>query len=86
MGQRLTQIATRTGDDGSTGLGDGTLRKFLDDPTGAKTLTDKTYSKLAAGAARKTGRPVGVAVDRTGALLVADDSGKAIWRVAPKRP
>ena len=32
------------------------------------------------------GRPVGVAVDRTGALLVADDSGKAIWRVAPKRP
>ena len=24
MGQRLTQIATRTGDDGSTGLGDGT--------------------------------------------------------------
>lgn len=28
MGQRLTQIATRTGDDGTTGLGDGTrLRK-----------------------------------------------------------
>src|SRR5512139_3259539 len=24
MGQRLTQIATRTGDDGTTGLGDGT--------------------------------------------------------------
>jgi cob(I)alamin adenosyltransferase len=24
MGNRLTQIATRTGDDGSTGLGDGT--------------------------------------------------------------
>ena len=44
-----------------SGLGDGTLRKFLDDPTGAKTLTDKTYAKLAAGAARKTGRPVGVA-------------------------
>ena len=44
-----------------SGLGDGTLRKFLDDPTGAKTLTDKTYSKLAAGAARKTGRAVGVA-------------------------
>ena len=44
-----------------SGLGDGTLRKFLDDPTGAKTLTDKTYSKLAAGAARKTGRTVGVA-------------------------
>ena len=44
-----------------SGLGDGTLRKFLDDPTGAKTLTDKTYARLAAGAARKTGRAVGVA-------------------------
>ncbi len=31
------------------------------------------------------GRPVGVAVDKTGALLVADDVGKAIWRVAPAR-
>jgi glucose/arabinose dehydrogenase len=30
------------------------------------------------------GRPVGVAVDKTGALLVADDVGNAIWRVAPK--
>jgi glucose/arabinose dehydrogenase len=29
------------------------------------------------------GRPVGVAVDRTGALLVADDVGNAVWRVAP---
>jgi glucose/arabinose dehydrogenase len=28
------------------------------------------------------GRPVGVAVDRQGALLVADDVGNAIWRVA----
>ncbi len=27
------------------------------------------------------GRPVGVAVDRTGALLVADDVGNVIWRV-----
>ncbi|HVZ99117.1 MAG TPA: sorbosone dehydrogenase family protein [Caulobacterales bacterium] len=31
------------------------------------------------------GRPVGVAVDRTGALLVADDVGGVIWRVAPAR-
>jgi len=30
------------------------------------------------------GRPVGVAVDRTGALLVADDAGDTIWRVAPR--
>ncbi|MBA1157877.1 PQQ-dependent sugar dehydrogenase [Microvirga mediterraneensis] len=27
------------------------------------------------------GRPVGVAMDRTGALLVADDLGNAVWRV-----
>jgi glucose/arabinose dehydrogenase len=29
------------------------------------------------------GRPVGVAVDGQGALLVADDVGNVIWRVAP---
>ena len=29
------------------------------------------------------GRPVGVAVDKTGALLVADDVGDIIWRVTP---
>jgi glucose/arabinose dehydrogenase len=29
------------------------------------------------------GRPVGVAVDKTGAVLVADDVGNAIWRVTP---
>jgi glucose/arabinose dehydrogenase len=29
------------------------------------------------------GRPVGVAVDRTGAVLVADDVGNAVWRVRP---
>lgn len=32
------------------------------------------------------GRPVGVALDRTGALLVADDAGNTIWRVAPAMP
>ena len=31
------------------------------------------------------GRPVGVALDRTGALLVADDVGNAVWRVS-RRP
>ncbi len=30
------------------------------------------------------GRPVGVAVDRTGALLVADDVGNVVWRVTPE--
>jgi glucose/arabinose dehydrogenase len=37
------------------------------------------------------GRPVGVAVDRTGALIVADDVGNTVWRVTyngggPQRP
>ena len=27
------------------------------------------------------GRPVGVALDKSGALLVADDVGNAVWRV-----
>jgi glucose/arabinose dehydrogenase len=29
------------------------------------------------------GRPVGVVIDRSGALLVADDVGNSVWRVAP---
>lgn len=29
------------------------------------------------------GRPVGVALDKTGALLVADDVGNTVWRVSP---
>jgi len=37
----------------------------------------------AAGKAR--GRPVGVAIDRTGALLVADDLGNTVWRVTAGR-
>src|SRR5262249_48833315 len=32
------------------------------------------------------GRPVGVAIERSGALLVADDVGNTIWRVAPAEP
>ena len=28
------------------------------------------------------GRPVGLAIDGTGALLIADDTGNAVWRVA----
>ncbi len=32
------------------------------------------------------GRPVGVAVDKAGALLVADDVGNTIWRVSPVAP
>ena len=29
------------------------------------------------------GRPVGLAVDKTGALLIADDVGNTVWRVSP---
>ncbi|WP_254258006.1 hypothetical protein [Methylobacter tundripaludum] len=32
------------------------------------------------------GRPVGVAIDRAGALLVADDVGNSVWRVTPAMP
>jgi glucose/arabinose dehydrogenase len=32
------------------------------------------------------GRPVGVAVDKRGALLVADDTGNVIWRVTAQSP
>jgi glucose/arabinose dehydrogenase len=35
---------------------------------------------------RARGRPVGVAIDKAGALLVADDVGNAVWRVAPTAP
>ena len=29
------------------------------------------------------GRPVGVAVEKSGALVVADDVGNTVWRVTP---
>ena len=37
------------------------------------------------GDGKAMGRPVGVAVDGKGALLVADDVGNVIWRVTPAR-
>ncbi len=36
--------------------------------------------------AKTKGRPVGVALDRTGALLIADDVGNAVWRVTAASP
>jgi glucose/arabinose dehydrogenase len=36
------------------------------------------------GDGQASGRPVGVAVDRRGALLVADDVGRTVWRVTPR--
>ncbi|ESQ73736.1 hypothetical protein [Asticcacaulis sp. AC402] len=35
------------------------------------------------GDGKAMGRPVGVAIDNAGAILVADDVGKAVWRVRP---
>jgi glucose/arabinose dehydrogenase len=32
------------------------------------------------------GRPVGVAIDKTGALLIADDVGNTVWRVTAAQP
>lgn len=32
------------------------------------------------------GRPVGVTLDKSGALLVADDMGNVIWRVTAVEP
>ena len=37
------------------------------------------------GEGEALGRPVGLSVDRGGALLVADDVGNVIWRVTPAR-
>ena len=48
-------------------------------PTGALPVPVLTDFLSSEGEAR--GRPVGVAVDRRGALLVADDVGNVVWRV-----
>ena len=36
------------------------------------------------GQGKAQGRPVGVAIDRRGGLLVADDVGNTVWRVTPR--
>jgi glucose/arabinose dehydrogenase len=52
-------------------------------PAGA---AENVLSGFLSPAGRAQGRPVGVAVDRAGALLVADDVGNVIWRVTPSDP
>ena len=52
-----------------------------DRPTGKPVPFVTGFIDAKSGDAR--GRPVGVAMDRQGALLVADDVGHAIWRVTP---
>lgn len=44
---------------------------------------EDVLSGFVSAAGEAMGRPVGVAVDRHGALLVADDVGDVIWRVTP---
>ncbi len=39
-----------------------------------------------ASTGKSYGRPVGVAIDRAGALLIADDVGNTVWRVTAVRP
>lgn len=51
-------------------------------PTGAKPVDVLTGFLDAKGKAQ--GRPVGVILDRKGALLVADDAGNRVWRVTAK--
>ena len=50
-------------------------------PIGTKPVDVLTGFLDAKGDAR--GRPVGVAADKTGAMLVADDVGNVVWRVTP---
>ena len=56
----------------ANGRPSGDVQDFL---TGFLNAEDKAY-----------GRPVGVAADRTGALLVADDAGNIVWRVSAAAP
>jgi glucose/arabinose dehydrogenase len=42
---------------------------------------EEILSGFISDAGNAFGRPVGVAVDRSGALLVADDVGNVVWRV-----
>ena len=51
---------------------------------GAKTIEVLSGFLDAKGHAR--GRPVGVILDATGSLLVADDVGNTIWRVSSATP
>jgi glucose/arabinose dehydrogenase len=53
-------------------------------PTGA--LPQDVLSGFLNADGQAHGRPVGVALDKQGALLVADDVGNVVWRVSSRRP
>ena len=57
---------------------------FADGKTNGMPVDVLTGFVNAAGDAQ--GRPVGVAIDRRGALLVADDVGNTVWRVSSEAP
>jgi glucose/arabinose dehydrogenase len=46
-------------------------------------LPEDVLTGFVSGHDEALGRPVGVAIDRSGALLVADDVGNRVWRVGP---
>jgi len=52
-------------------------------PTGA--MPQPVLSGFLSDDGHAQGRPVGVALDRQGALLVADDVGNTVWRVTARR-
>jgi glucose/arabinose dehydrogenase len=51
-------------------------------PTGA--MPQPVLAGLLSEDGHAQGRPVGVALDRLGALLVADDVGNTVWRVTAR--
>ena len=53
-------------------------------PTGA--YPEKILTGFVDAQGQALGRPVGVAIDKPGALLVADDVGNVVWRVTPVLP
>jgi glucose/arabinose dehydrogenase len=57
---------------------------FVEDVPSGKPIDVLTGFVKATGEAK--GRPVGVAIDRKGALLVADDVGNTVWRVTASAP
>jgi hypothetical protein len=51
----------------------------------APQLSNSSIRKRRASFGVAFGRPFGVAMDRVGALLVAEDGGNVVWRMTPTR-
>ena len=71
------KVALVTG--GARGLGAEICRALASG--GAAVLLTDVLDGFVAEDGYAHGRPVGVAIDQAGALLVADDAGNSIWRV-----